>query len=1623
MKVQEEEKKEIKTKSKSRFWRWVFYILILLICILIALPILVHLTPVQNWLVSKVADNISEKTSSQVKLDAVDFSVFSGIALNNLYVSSPGMANDTLMHVDELSTSLTESILSVFNGEVLLDKITLSAATIKINKPKGDSLTNLRKFLLAFSGNESSQSSHQSGYKIDLEEINFNKVYVEVSDDSKEDKTWISLNEGNVNFDSFSIKDNSYAISDLYLLDPIVTIIKGNKEESIATSNTKVAEKLIKEQLSLPVNLSIDKLEVVNGKFNLENWKHEKVTTLRALDYHHLNVNEIHFLAEKINVSKDFSIEAFIENLSLNEDSGFGIKDLQVEEFKIDTSTILLSGLDLKLNDSRVKNYISFEYNDFADFKDFGKRVKVVSDMKGSVIAISDLLYFFPELRTKKFFKQNSGSVLNLSGIVNGNLKNIEADNLQLAIDERIELRGSISGKNLHLPESALFNMYIDNLETSMADLRQVIPGFNPPDQFDKLGPIVFRGDIEGFFNDLVVYGNTRSDIGTVDLDMRLDTKDGINEARYSGEISLNNFDLYKWTDNENFGLTTLSGKVTEGKGLTFDNVDSRLQADLESFVFKDYNYHGISLQGQLTKNQFVGAISARDPNLDLDFDGEILILEDYFNSDFKADINKIDLASLNLSPDISDITGNFDLKLKGSSISDFEGTANMRDMQLVYKEKSFKLDSLYLISSPSEDDNRNVIVYSDLINVSLDGRFDLAKVVPAFKNLIYEEHPKWAAKLGIDSPNSNLTNDQKFRFKINVKDTKDYLELANVNDLRFKYISVEGSAGLKDNEFETVINIDTTYYKDFVINNVGILSGNNDGNAKLDLNIDTIFSGSRIFEPIEVSTSLKDNVIDVSLKTQNVIDSIGKVDIGLLIEPIGDKTSFTLRNNDLDMFGSSWSVLGGNQILLGKDNIEIDSLIFSDGYRSIELSDYLNRGIKGELSNFDFLIINGIIDYDKIRFAGEGDVNLTIDSIFGQPVINGLLDIPEFTLNGEDYGRLSIKATDQNEGFINTLVTIVNPDNGMNVYVEADYKKVDKSINGKIDIDELPLDIFEFIIEDGISLTSGTTNIDANIYGPLNDLNLLGEGRLNDAATQINYLGNYITLGNQPIALSKTAIDFTGVTIEDKFGNVANVEGGFIHNMFKDFELDVFMISDNFLALDTDKSDNPQYYGEGMGEVEVSFLGPIHSADIEVTAVMSEGTTLNIPIEDSYEDFDESFIKFVDRKALDRDTLSEDYSVKLEGVDIEMNLSITEAAKVNLIFDEKTNDVIRGNGVGDMRIVVTREGDFNVFGEYEVFAGEYLFTAWGIVAKPFKVRRGGNITWTGDPINANINIEADYEDLRVPTNIFLQEYLVTGNQDLLLQSRKRTRVDLTLDLTGTLYKPIVNFDIKFPELQGELRTFADAKLRSLKENEVDLNEQVAGLIIFRSFLPSNRFGNVVTTGNAVVETGYNTLSEFVSNQLSYLLSSILQEALTENGFVSGIDFEIGISRNAGLLANAPSTNYFPDEIEVHFKPRFQNDKWGLDYGTSFVNARSASFGITNYVIHDVALEYFLTEDRRLKLRAYGKWDKDEVQFQNEQKYGLGVNYRKEFGSLLDFKNDIEQQMKRFNNTTEIQEE
>ncbi|HMU04059.1 MAG TPA: translocation/assembly module TamB domain-containing protein, partial [Saprospiraceae bacterium] len=399
--------------------------------------------------------------------------------------------------------------------------------------------------------------------------------------------------------------------------------------------------------------------------------------------------------------------------------------------------------------------------------------------------------------------------------------------------------------------------------------------------------------------------------------------------------------------------------------------------------------------------------------------------------------------------------------------------------------------------------------------------------------------------------------------------------------------------------------------------------------------------------------------------------------------------------------------------------------------------------------------------------------------------------------------------------------------------------------------------------------------------------------------------------------------------------------------------------------------------------------------------AVTGPGTKLAIPVDNSKGSLGQSFIKFVKNDQNGKITNSKPFTVN--GINIEMDLTLTPDAEVSLIFNEAKGDIIRGRGRGNLKIDITRQGAFDIFGEYEIEQGEYLFTVPGLpVAKPFVVERGGIVRWTGDPVNTSLNITANYRT-RTSIKPFIEEYLTLSSPETQRLAEQRSEVDLRLILGGTLFKPEIKFDLTFPNLTSDISSFADSKLRLLRTNELELNSQVLGLIVFNSFLPSSRVSDVFGA-SGLQSAGINTLSEFISSQLSLILTNLINSTLEDNGLISGVDFEVGVRNNNLALGSAATSNLFPDEIEVRLKNkfRFMDERLSLNLGGNYVFQNQGQ--AVNQVLPDFAIELELTNDRKLKVRLYGKGDIDPTTLTSlRQKYGLGVAYRTEFGSMLDF--------------------
>jgi hypothetical protein len=253
------------------------------------------------------------------------------------------------------------------------------------------------------------------------------------------------------------------------------------------------------------------------------------------------------------------------------------------------------------------------------------------------------------------------------------------------------------------------------------------------------------------------------------------------------------------------------------------------------------------------------------------------------------------------------------------------------------------------------------------------------------------------------------------------------------------------------------------------------------------------------------------------------------------------------------------------------------------------------------------------------------------------------------------------------------------------------------------------------------------------------------------------------------------------------------------------------------------------------------------------------------------------------------------------------------------------------------------------------------------------------------------MDITADYKGLRTaPYNLIADALPLGGTEEI--SAKQTTDIDLTMHMTGQLLKPDIAFDIRFPTLIGNLKSYADNKLNRLAVDQAELNRQVFGLIVLGGFLPS---GNT-SANDFVGSTVNNTLSGLFSTQLSNYVNSWLRDIIKSNNVISSVDLDI--NTRGGVLT--PGAVVSINEVQV--KPRFNlfDNRLSIDAGV--VRGNDQSTANSSYIRGDFAVEYILTDDRHIRIRAYNRAVQEIDGPRNRT--GLGLAWRKEFNKWGELK-------------------
>lgn len=1540
-----------------------------------------------------LTNSIDKITEGQISFDGLAVSFLDKINLEGLVFVDRYC--DTVIKADLVTLKLEINPFSVRKDGVSIKNIELVGAVINDFKYPSNEKSSIGQLLEIFSKSPETKSSKKS--------INWSLSTIDFIDAEYQSIDYQFDNFINANFKnlSFYTRENSTE----NLLNSI-KIIDAESPSVKVFQNNKVPDSL-KSEISL-TSLDLENICISSGEFIYKSQKQEK--PFFAVNFKDIELDDIELSLSDFKYH-DRQFEGVINQFSSNEKSGFQLKFLKANYALVNTNAIKLDGLEIITPNSHLKDSLHFTFESLASFKNFSEEVNMKINLDDSKVFLYDIMRFAPTLKTIDFIAKNKFRTVLLDGKIDCTVANLNSNNLQFGIEGILMGNLDFSFKNLHKRNSEY--AYLKFKEIS-GKPNFLAPSFGQEKTYSpiqKISWFTLSGDFEGSFKNFQTNIVLDSDIGNAELATKLDLRNGLEKAKYSGNLKLFDFDLGKFFENPNWEQGDFSLVIDDGVGLTIESAKVQITATAEKLLFKNYTYQNAVIDGILDQKQFDGDFALSDENIDFDFTG-FWKFDSIPKFDFKVLIGKINLLPLNLSNRDISLSGDAVIKGEGVSLANFDGYINGNRFKIIDEfSKEYLVDDFEFNSSIDHYGNRNLNLRSNEIYGDLIGNLAPGDISYYLKKLIDRRF--------LMVPNffeENLQIEQKYhggalaKFNFYIQNDIGLASLFKSNINKIEGLKIEGNLDERKNEFGLDV-----FCPNIQIGNTSIVDL--ESNLKIDsVNSEFNFSTEeiqlgKVKIPAITTLALKENnEIKFGLNIASTIKGNGSnLNLnGTLLQTTDSLFQLHIQPNELKVFNELYSIRKDNKITFGNNVFNAENFLLTNRGKAINIDNYNGTGTKISFQKFGFDYYNQILNYQPLQFSGDFNAEIAVKNLKSLSEIDFRLNCNQFSINGDDWGILQVESNAEN--FKSDLYAYLTLTKGQSQLIgEGKYQLngINKNfLDFRLDLSGFPLQFAEYFVSGTLSNITGLCNAEVSVFGFSDELNVDGSALLSEGSLQVDFLNTVYSFKPSIVSIENGLFDFSGSRIYDRFGNYATLKGGISHNNLKDLGFAASLTTDKLLGLDTKKGDNELFYGKAVGSGEVTFSGPLSLPSLYVNAEVGEETELVIPVSSGQESSALSFISFSSESSTQTNNPSEDVPTA-KGVDLEMDLVITNPALVKIIFDEQAGDVLEASGKGNIKIFVPREGSFQMFGDYEIEEGNYLFTLFNIINKKFTIQRGGLIRWSGDPFNADINLTARYQDLNTSVANFIQEYLVSSSDATRAEASNATNVNLNLMLKGKLLQPIIDFDLSFPSLTGEVQSYTDSKLRVLRQDPNELNKQVFGLIVAGQFLPAD----FAFQGTEVL---YNTVSEFVSNQLSLLVTQLFSELIEEGDVLSGIDFDIAYFQYQKVNLSEGEDLNKGDELKVRLTQNYFDDRLTVLLGGNLElnnNLNTATRASGAFLGNDLVIEYAINKDRSLKVKVYQRLQPD---FSGRRvQVGTGLSFRKEFDSFSEFFKNLKASVKK----------
>ncbi len=1540
---------------------------------------------VQNRLVRKAARQLTARLGAEVKVDRIGISFFNRLHLEGLLVRD--LRKDTLLHAGELSIRLTDWFF--LHDETDIRYIGLN--DVQLNTSRRDSVWNYQFIVDAFSSPGRKDTARKLRPLL-LQRIEVNRLRFSEVDAWAGRNTTFSVRHFDLDADEIDIDRKKVFIHELDLKEPFYSIddYPGNRPPRPRKPKPATTGKGGLQWNPAGWDILAHTVRISNGRFRnelrLERDPARERPILAYFDNRHLDFQDIHAEISNLGWFKD-TISAQLL-LSTNERSGLEVLYFTAD-MKLDPDAMAFDRLEIRTPHSSLRERFVMRYDDFLeDMSDFEQRVRLEGDFRNSTVRLSDLACFAPDLK-------GWDRDIRIEGRIEGTVEDLTATGFTARYGLDTELKGDFRFLGLPDLEKTRMTFQGRRLHTSYRDAVSFVPelaDISSPN-LAGLASLDIEGSYEGTFSDFRVKGRATTALGSAGLDLAIRLPAG-SPIEYQGRIETEGFLLGKFLAIPDLGTLSLTADI-RGQGL---DAKALTDADIRdaSVQYHGYTYQALAMKASIASGRLSVDGRVKDDNLQAVFRGGMDLDAEDPAYDLETDITKLDLDGTGLTERSIELTGGFGVHVRGSDIDALRGELDIHSLFIRTPEKNYTVED-FSLSSATDSTGRHVKGGNRDLRIAMDGHFLLSDIPGAFTTFLSRYYPNY-----FKAP-AKGSQAQDLRYTVTLGEVDRFLPLLGLEIGGFDNSRLEGEISPASNLFSLRASIPT-----FRVGGVDVGSfdlqalGNADSlrlsaqsrlitiNDSLDIPGTTLdLTAASNLSRLRLNTTAGPGMssASLSLAVEHLTDGVR-----ILFNPsaivLNDKTWRIERDGELTV---SRSFIGANDIRLvnGQQAIQVSSLKSTDG-RTNDLLVTMKKVNLGDLLPYVLTDphIEGLTSGELTIEDPYGKLNLYLNAQTEQTRFEGD-SIGIITLNG-NWNQANRKATfflnSANEGYafdVRGHVTLADSGRGM--------------IDTQVDIGTIRLGILSTYLDIVFSDLEGSGSGSIQVSGPLSEPDITGRVRLKDAVVLVDYTQCRYRLADAVITLKPDQIDLGEIRIRDMAGNEGTVKGQLSHHFFRDMHFDFSANSRKIQLLNTRKKDNDLFYGTATGRVNFRFTGPEDDMRLSMQGEVTDSSRIVVLTTSTTKERGE--VDYIVWREYGREMDLSAIATPSGNLGIELDLKANPLLRVDVVLDELSGDIISAIGTGNLKIRTGTKEATTMNGRYNIESGSYSFNFQDIFKKPFTLERGSGsyISWTGDPYDAEININATYFAEKVRMSTLFSDpnsSTISGvSQDVL---RESSDVNVLCHLTGTLSKPNPAFQIALPAYSVVRNNpTVDTKIKAINRDALEVSKQATYLIVFKSFAPQA----------AVVASSMNQglFNSTISGVISGILTNSVQNFLYRM-FGSDVDVNFNYQRmNTGLGGTGADAgaNAFRENVSLQFIKSMMNDKLVITFGSDFnftTNSRLVGNNQSFLFLPDVNVEYRITPDGRFRTSFFFRSSFDALSSSGKRdRTGGNISFRTEF--------------------------